>query len=282
MIINKARLIELLYHEKENVRDDCAHALTSFFKKSNGVIHHLLESAMKYSKNNVSLVATIKYFVPDDDEFQNVLKYLHHMNNTEKQTDLDINNLYNLKTTLMEFPFEILNRNKNCFQFSSELLKDYEIASNREKVKNQSPDKLWNQMVELCKKYKGGMAEKDDRAYGQLLLEGLLKHRDYTRRKVTIYLGNYDIGNYQMEQYLVKLSGKLKIDEAVPYLFKIFNSSDFMEYIYSDCLTALGEIGSKEVVEEIEKLYQPDNKNRGALAGTLGKIPFEYSENLAI
>ena len=85
-----------------------------------------------------------------------------------------------------------------------------------------------------------------------------------------------------MEEYLVKLSGKLQIKEAMPYLFKIFNSSDCMTYIYSDCLNALGEIGSKEIVEEIEKLYQPDNEDRGALAGILGKIPFKYSENLAI
>ena len=78
------------------------------------------------------------------------------------------------------------------------------------------------------------------------------------------------------------LSGELQIKEAVPYLFKIFNSSDFMTYIYSDCLNALGTIGTEEVVKEIENLYQPDNEDRGALAGIPGKIPFEYSENLAI
>jgi HEAT repeat protein len=96
-----------------------------------------------------------------------------------------------------------------------------------------------------------------------------------------MYLSKETKVDYHFEDYLVQLSGDLKIEESVPYLFKLLNDTDFMHVVHSTCIKALGKIGGAQVVDYIYNDWS-NEKLRSEYTSILGSIPFDYSEELLI
>jgi hypothetical protein len=88
--------------------------------------------------------------------------------------------------------------------------------------------------------------------------------------------------NYLLNEYMVDLAGRLKVEQTVPYLFRILQESDFMHTVHSLCIRTLGNIGTKEVVEGINHLYYSNQSLKTSLADILKYIPDDYAEDLAI
>jgi len=81
---------------------------------------------------------------------------------------------------------------------------------------------------------------------------------------------------------MVNLAGKLRLKAAAPFLFRILKESEFIHTVHGQCIRALGNIGTREVVEGIANFYYSNKKLRTAFADILKYIPYDYSENLAI
>jgi hypothetical protein len=88
--------------------------------------------------------------------------------------------------------------------------------------------------------------------------------------------------NYLLNEYMVDLAGRLKLEQVVPYLFRILQESDFMHTVHSLCIRTLGNIGTKEVAKDIEDLYYSNQSLKTAFADILKYIPYDYAEDLAI
>jgi len=58
--------------------------------------------------------------------------------------------------------------------------------------------------------------------------------------------------------------------------------SDFIHTVHSLCIRALRNIGTQEVIEEVENLYYLNRNLRTAFADILKYIPYDYSEDLTI
>ena len=53
MIIQKERLIELLYHKDKRIRDASIQALGRFYPDSDGIIEHILKSSSLFKKDSL-------------------------------------------------------------------------------------------------------------------------------------------------------------------------------------------------------------------------------------
>ena len=280
MIIDKERLIELINHQDARVRNAGVHSLEKYFPGSHGIIEYLLKAIKKYPDDCLPLVAGIKYFTPTQNDVREIVSII---NTTDRNQDENSTNIYfHLTRSLSAFPFDVLAENQNIFLFNKELSKIYELAQNREEFKQQDPNYLWNELVGLCNRCQKKQIEGEDSQYGQLLIEGLSQQGDKIQSKIIMLLSQEKPDNYHLNEYMVNLAGKLRLKAAVPFLFRILRESEFIHTVHSQCIRALGNIGTREVVEGIANFYYSNKKLRTAFADILKYIPYDYSEDLAI
>lgn len=279
LLVNKDRLIQLLEHSDKRVRNQSATALGDFFPFSTGIIAPLIQAANKYKSDSLSLVARINNFIPNDKEFAELIKLF---NETNQNKDENSNNIsWHIQHSLFCFPIEILTENRNAIKFSKNLTQSYDMAINREKIKSQNPDDLWDSLKDLCKQHKNKNFDSESSQYGELYAQGLLRHKEHIKHKVVMHLSKETKVEYHFENYLVQLSGDLKIEESVPHLFKLLNNTDFMDIVHDKCAQALGGIGGTQVVDYISNDWT-NEKLRLEYTRILGSIPFDYSEELLI
>ncbi|NIM11274.1 MAG: hypothetical protein GTO45_04725 [Candidatus Aminicenantes bacterium] len=282
MLVEKKRLIELLAHEDNRVVRAASEALEKFFYGSGDVIEHLLK-ALDINKSDLDeslLAARIKYFIPTDNDLLEILRLIIEL---EDKADVASSNIsWHLMNSLLEFPFQLLEKNYSSFSSNKGLLSIFEIAKNQAEVKNLEPAVLWEKLEKICRQYRDKEMERDDDEYCELLVKALSQKGEKIKQKVMMYLSQEDMNDYHLEFYLVKLAGKLRIKETIPHLFRILINSDPLEFVYSQSIEALGKIGTPEVVEEIDSLYLSHKELRNSFAEILKYIPHDYSEKLAL
>lgn len=280
MIVKKERLIELLHHDDKRVRNASSRALARFYPESEGVIEHLLESITTYEKDSLILAARIHSFLPTDDDINKIITLLYEINDPKDDYSISMN--YHLIFSLITFPFEIIEKNRELFLYNDQLQKMYEHVKIRNEIYSRPPETLWDELENICTNYNGKEFEGTEKRYADLLLNGLKKYPEKIKHRIIQFLSHEEKTNYHMEEYMVSLAGALKIEETIPYLFRIFNDSNFMHSVHGRCTRSLGEIGTKQVVDEIERQYNPENDLRNGLVEIFGYIPYDFSENVLI
>jgi uncharacterized protein YecA (UPF0149 family) len=279
MLVSESRLIELLPHKNEIVRDEAISALERYFPKSPKVIKQILKALPICKGDTLSLISGIKSFLPDEADIQEILKILTEV--IYKKDENSINTYFHLLSGLQQFPYELINVFKESFAFNEQLQKIYEIITTRNQIKSRSSKIIWSELADLCKQNKGKSFDNNTQQYVDLLVEGLLLHGDEIRHKVIMFLSR-ETTDYHFELYMVQLAGELRIRETVPYLFRILIDSDFMAIVNDECTSALEKIGGREVVYQVELLYPNHKDIRPQLASILKSVPYGYSEDLAL
>ena len=281
MLVQKEKLISLLEHNDSRVRDGAARALDRFFAGSTDVICHLIKAIDRFPDDCLTQASELKYFIPAEDDLPEIIR-LHNAVDKKAKDEKSLSLRFHLTQCLLYSPFDLLKQNENIFGFSREILNVYELAENWESFRNQSLEELWEELTGLCNHTQDKGAEAEDRDYGAVLIEGLGRHGDAIKQKVIMHLRQKKPSNYDFQEYMVRLAGKLRLNETVPDLFRILRESDYMHTVHSECIRVLGRIGSREVVDEIERIYGEDPEEKIALAEILRDIPYDYAENLAL
>jgi hypothetical protein len=206
---------------------------------------------------------------------------LYH--DTAKARDEDSLSIhYHAISSFVSFPFEIVERQRELFDVNQELRKQYEILQHREEFRCRPFEELWNELEELCQQNTGKEVDHENRRYAELLDEGLARHPEQVKANVIAVLNEANPDNYLLEEYLVPLAGTLKIEEAIPALFRILDETDFMYTIHQSCGEALGKIGTPQVLAGVERAYAENEELRMHLPGILEYMPYEYTEDFAI
>jgi hypothetical protein len=279
MLVNRERLIELLDHENPNVRNESIKALASFFKGSSDVIAAIIKAIDKNKDDSLSLVARIKSFIPNDDEIAELIRLFNETD--PDHGDQAMNRFLHIQESLLHFPIEVVKSNEKIIRFNEDLSHSMDVALNREKAKSQDPDYLWDTLKEICDRFKDKSLDKEASQNGWLITQGLLRHREKIKHKIVMYLSQETDINYHFEEFLVTLAGDLRIEECVPYLFKLLKATDFMHLVHDKCIQSLGKIGGKLVVKTIEEDWH-NEKLRSEFSSILRRIPYDYAEDLLI
>jgi HEAT repeat protein len=280
-LVEKKRLIQLLDHEDERVITAAAGALARFFPGSKNIITHLLRIDNIDIKTKLTLLAKIKNFVPTEDDIREII-YLFTKFKDNTGLDAEILRLH-IISTLLEFPFPVLEKNFSTFAFNEELLGIYEMVKEQEEIKSLEPDVLWENLEKLCLEYHDyDVMDSEDGEYAEALVKALSEKGGLIKHKIVMYLSQGSRNNYSLEFCLVRLAGKLRLKETVPYLFRILTEYEPADLINESCIHTLGEIGTPEVVETIGKLYPVHEDIRGFFADILEAIPYPCAEDMAI
>ncbi len=281
MLVQKEKLISLLEHKDSRVRDAAARSLDRFFAGSSGVTGHLITAIDRYPEDCLPHAAALKYFVPAEEDIPEIVR-LYNSIDKSKKDDISLSLRFHLDQYLLHAPFELLEKNKNILCFNKDMVEVYDIAENWESFRNESLETLWGELNSLCKHTQENGVERGDRDYGTSLIDGLCRHGDEIREKVIMHLRQPKPSNYDFQEYMVILAGRLRLNETVPDLFRILRESDYMHTVHSECIRMLGKIGSREVVDEIERIYGEDPEEKIGLAEILRYIPHDYTENLTL
>jgi protoporphyrinogen oxidase len=127
-------------------------ALGSFFPNSTGIIAPIIRAINKNKNDSLSLASSIKNFIPNDEEFAELIKLFNETN--PNQDEHSINVSWHILQSLLSFPIKILKDNRNTIEFNKNLTQCYDIAINGEKIKSQKPGDLWDSLGDLCKQSK--------------------------------------------------------------------------------------------------------------------------------
>lgn len=279
MLVEKKRLIELLYHEDERVKSAAAEALQKFFPGSGDVIEHLLKAMKTAGEKVITLASAIEYFVPTENDLHEILRLVRESRDEKNKERYRLHRM--LKMNVMKFPVELLEKNYRALSFDKELVALYAVLKEREKLKRAEPNDLWEELVALCEQHRDKEMPAGAFSNAELLVDLLLENGEKIKDRVISTLSRTENTNFHLEDFMVGMAGKLKLEETVPHLFRIFKECDSLDYVYSLCITALGQIGTREVVKEIEALYLENEDLRSGFAEILEYIPYDYSEELA-
>jgi hypothetical protein len=145
-LVNRQRLIELLYHPYQRIREDSLDALRSFFPGEKHIIGHILNVCSKYDTNHLHLVSGIPSFIPTKNEFYRLIEFTKQHSKKEKQ---DINILYHLYTALQKFPFSFIDQQSHLFQGDEDLEKLHKGAKFQEEIRSEKPLHLWKKLKDL-------------------------------------------------------------------------------------------------------------------------------------
>ena len=276
MIIQKERLIELLYHEDKIVRGASIQALERHFSVSEGILEYLLNAITIHKNDCLELSSRIHSFIPTSNDIKKIIDLFYETQESKDGYLFNFN--FHLIGSMLSFPFEILKNNHELFKFNDELSRIYEHAQHYEEIRSQEPETLWKELERICTNYNGKELKGEDDRYAELLYEGLKIYPEQTIDRIKLFLSQETKENYHMEEYMVRLAGKYRIEDTIPFLFRIFNDSSYMHSVQDYCIYSLGKIGTIQVVNEIEKQYDSENELRDGLVSILGYIPYDYSE----
>jgi hypothetical protein len=280
-LVEKKRLIELLDHEDDRVIIAATCALARFFPGSKNIISHLLRIGNINKKTKLTLLGKIKYFTPTEDDIRQILSLFTSFND-DPSLDAELLRIH-IISTLLEYPFPVLEKNSSAFAFNEGLLGIYEMVKEQEEVKRLEPEVLWENLEKLCLEYPDyDVMDSEDSDFAEALVKALSQKGEPIKHKIVMYLSQGSMNNYSLEFCLVRLAGKLRLKETVPYLFSILMEYEPADLINEACIHTLGEIGTPDVVETIGKLYPAHEKRRGFFADILESIPYPYAENMAI
>lgn len=279
-LVEKQRLVELLGAEDERVRAKAVRALAKSFPGSEGVIEHLLRAIEGNIEENVTLAFHVQDFIPTDSDIEKILRLIVKTEFGGEEKNSNVN--YHLKSSLLEFPFEMLKKHHQVITVNKKLKDIYGAASKRDKLKSESPTYLWQELETLCSDYYDKKMSSEDSQYGSLLIDGLVQYKEEVKPWVIMHLSQESMDNYHLEEFLVRLAGRLRLEEAVPSLVRIIKHCDSMTFGHEACVEALGNIGTPEVVRQVESFCKEDQELIGSGAGILRYIPYDFAEDLAI
>ncbi|MGE5340428.1 MAG: HEAT repeat domain-containing protein [Candidatus Omnitrophota bacterium] len=283
MLVDKRRLIELLNEDDVRVVNAAGEALERFFWDQEDIIGIFLtllgNENKREPRRDLSLVHRMPSFPASENDVQAIIRMLLSLHG---KTDDESDELsWTLNVVLLENPFPLLEKNHSLFIANPELMKTYKKAKEWDKFRLMKPDKLWQRFEqEIEIPFTEGEAGRH--VYVHMLVHWLIQKDETIKPKVLACLKREDIEDETIKSFLVEMAGKLKLVEAVPFLFRILRDSDPMDIIYHDCIRYLGMLATPDLVRSIERLYIMDEEIRTGIAEILGNIPYEYSEDLCI
>jgi hypothetical protein len=277
--VRKEQLVMLISHPSPNVRLDAIRALQRFYSGHSGITEHILDSIKILGLGESgNITSALRCFLPTSEDIRRMAFFY-----TEASCDSEpfCKNLINhIEWAISRIPFPLLEENKTVFLFNSGLKKAYESARQNNAVIRKGPDHLWTKLLEFCKSKKGVGFWGNDLRYGKFLIEGLKVYPEIIRPRIILNLKTENKLNYHFEEYLIELSGEMKIKETTDDLFKRLKQSVKSESLQSMCVRSLGLMGGSQISDMVKNLYFSDSDPdlKILLIEILSWMPDQYGE----
>lgn len=280
MMIQKERLIDLLEHPDARVRREAAEALERFFSGAEDVMKPLLRAIRAYPDSLLMLGSRIRAFVPDDEDMQTLVEwFLNPVGSDEIET-------YSMRGHLLAgflaFPNAVLAPHRAALEQDADFTRMMANLHPPVDFSGRSAEELWEELADLCAGWDPDDIDPQEQQYADMLVDELARqHPGNTAEYVTDLLNDETSEEYVLQDYAVPLAGDLKLEAAIPGLFRILRESDFLALVHESCIAALGRIGTPAVLDGIREQYEHEDL-RSALAGILGYMPYPYAEDFGI
>ncbi len=162
-----------------------------------------------------------------------------------------------------------------CKRFSLDF---QESIAQRIELVGVAPDALWRRLTDLCTAADEGDGENSDVSSIFATVEALARHPADCRDKVLEVLAARP--ESWLEAAAAQLAGRLRLEEAVPYLIELLK--DFDGWAYDEANFALADIGTDGVVRQLEQLFVENDDLCLDAANLLGDIHTEMSAATAL
>lgn len=287
MLVEQSRLIELLEHKDPRVSDAASEALRKFFPGASGVIPFLMKRVENPAKGDDAAMAAamMGYFTPTTQELTEILKLIVSLEKKRDNHSAQVRE--QLKSSILAFPFPLLQACAEAFAAHPVLSALYTVAENVYKMKTLTAEEAWASFERYCqteqkRRHESHQEEADPQGEeilaGEFLLMTLEAHGTEIQQKILQALLKENEDNLVYLDYLVRLAGSLHLAEAVPALFRILKKADTDSYCFAYCVDSLGLIGTPAVVAMAFEHYRENNEFGMIVADILSLIPQDYAE----
>jgi hypothetical protein len=155
-----------------------------------------------------------------------------------------------------------------------------EAIAHRLTISSFISDQLWKELTSFCEaQEQEDGTEKDDVDFGFAIADLLARHSDACSERVVEIVRRK--GEDWLELLAVRMAGRLRLEVVIPELLDL--TDDCETWVFSEALTALAQIGTDRIAEEIAVRY-PKSKHgqRMTLADLLEDIHSNVSVQTAL
>ncbi len=152
-----------------------------------------------------------------------------------------------------------------------------DVITDRIAISSFDPEALWRELTEFCDEEDLEEETSDeDFDFGCSVVDALASFSEHYEARVLEILNTGEAGNGWLEIMAVRLAGRLRMTEAIPYLVDLLGDPDLMAYEHAR--RALIQIGTDSVVNELQAQYDTDDDGlRLAIACLLEVIHTDLS-----
>lgn len=250
MRLSADQVKQAILHDDRDVREAAVYYFARSFSTDPGIMplaiqvierygwddgfefYSFVEDLVQTDETVLWLIAQIKKFGEPDEEYG----YVHALRSALVNADANLLQQHD-ETILSINELDEKSKHKIC---------------QRVRLACQSPDDLWSQLEEFCRRSDKLSTVPEDLDLADDLVEALGRHPEFSASKVLAALKGTPAENW-LELCAVRLAGELRLQDTIPAIVALLNDAD--DWISEDGHRALVKIGGDRVVEELARAY---------------------------
>ena len=254
MRLTELQIKQAILHEDQDVREAAVYYFSRSYSSDPGIMPLAIQAIEQYGWENAFHIFSFMDNLVQTDE--TVLWLITQIEQQAKANpDDEAGYVDSIRSALVHADAEILNRHQSEILELVELDDDAgEAISERIWFLSQSPDELWQDLLDACRPY----YEEDftnELDFAGRIVKALARHPDYSAPQVlSIFADESDQTGSWLELFAIDLAGDLRLKPAVPHLITSLKNQD--DWSHEECYHALSKIGGDSVVQQLADEWQ--------------------------
>ena len=259
MRLTADQIKQVILHEDQDVREAAVYYFARSYSSDPGIMPLAIQAIEQNGwENAFHIYSFLDDLVQNDETVLWLIRQIKQQVNANRNDEDDNEGGYvhSIRSALVHADAEILKRHQSEILELVESDDDAgEAISERILFLSQSPEELWQDLLDACRPY----YEEDftnELDFAGRIVKALARHPDYSAPQVlSILAGETDQTGSWLELFAIDLAGDLRLKPAVPHLITILNGpNDY--WSHEKCYHALSKIGGDSVVQQLADEWQ--------------------------
>ena len=258
MRLTADQIKQVILHEDQDVREAAVYYFARSYSSDPGIMPLAIQAIEQNGwENAFHIYSFLDDLVQNDETVLWLIRQIKQQVNANRNDEDDNEGGYvhSIRSALVHADAEILKRHQSEILELVESDDDAgEAISERILFLSQSPEELWQDLLDACRPY----YEEDftnELDFAGRIVKALARHPDYSAPQVlSILAGETDQTGSWLELFAIDLAGDLRLKRAVPHLITSLKNQD--DWSHEECYHALSKIGGDSVVQQLADEWQ--------------------------
>jgi hypothetical protein len=250
MRLTEAQVKQTILHHDRDVREAAVYYFARSYIADSSIVPLAIQVIEQYGFEDAFETYTFLQDLPHSAE---TILWLIQQVKKHGQPEEEFGFVHAIRSALMHADAKLLEQHADVMLQLDELDEQAkDTIGLRIRLASQSPNDLWRQLDEFCRRSDKLEEVPDDLALADHLVEALGRHCEFSVAKVQTILTGTPANNWT-ELCAVRLAGELRLQDAISAIVALHEEPD--DWIFEEGHRALAKIGGDSVVEEFARRY---------------------------